>query len=60
MLFTQKYFDVLLALTGDEGAKKILKSNNNDVATIDFPQGNIDIDTQKDCEDLLDEQKHVL
>ena len=60
VLFTQKYFDALLALTGDEGAKKILRSNNDDVATIDFPKGNIDIDTQKDYEDLLDEQKHVL
>ena len=59
-LFTQKYFDALLSLQGDEGAKKILLANKDDVATIDFPQGNIDIDTQKDYEDLLDKQKHVL
>src|SRR5205809_4602958 len=50
-LFTQKYFDALLSLQGDEGAKKILLANKDDVATIDFPQGNIDIDTQKDYED---------
>lgn len=60
VLFTQKYFDALLALTGDEGAKKILKANADDVATIDFPQGNVDIDTQKDYEQLLNRQKHVL
>lgn len=60
VLFAQKYFESLLLLKGDEGAKKILKSNPADVATISFPQGNIDIDTRKDYEDLLDRQKHVL
>ena len=59
-LFTQKYFDALLALKGDEGAKKILKANMHDVTTVDFPQGAVDIDTQKDFDDLLDRQKHVL
>jgi molybdenum cofactor cytidylyltransferase len=59
-LFTQKYFDALLGLEGDEGAKKILLANKDDVATIDFPQGNIDIDTQKDYDDLLNKQKHIL
>ncbi|HEX5152172.1 MAG TPA: nucleotidyltransferase family protein [Parafilimonas sp.] len=59
-LFTQKYFDALLSLTGNEGAKKIIKANTHDVASVDFPQGAIDIDTQKDFDDLLDRQKHVL
>lgn len=59
-LFTQKYFDALMSLQGDEGAKKILKAHVEDVAAINFPQGNIDIDTQKDYDDLLDKQKHVL
>ncbi|MFN2439479.1 MAG: NTP transferase domain-containing protein [Chitinophagaceae bacterium] len=59
-LFTQKYFDALLALTGDEGAKKILKANVEDVAMVNFPQGAIDVDTQKDYEALIDKQKHVL
>ncbi len=59
-LFTQKYFDALLSLQGNEGAKKILLANKDDVATIDFPQGNIDIDTQDDYKKLLDKQRHVL
>ena len=59
-LFTQKYFDALLSLTGEEGAKKIIKANADDVTTIDFPQGAIDIDTTKDYKDLLDQQQHVL
>ena len=60
VLFTRKYFDQLLGLKGDTGAKKILETYRDDVTTIDFPQGNIDIDTQKDFDNLLDEQKHVL
>src|SRR6478735_8540378 len=59
-LFTQKYFDALLSLKGDEGAKKIVTANADDVATIDFPQGAIDIDTQQDYKALLDQQKHIL
>ena len=52
-LFSMEFFDQLLSLTGDEGAKKILKSNPSDVATVPFPRGEIDIDTQKDYENLL-------
>ena len=43
-----------MSLTGDEGAKKILKANKEDIAIIEFPQGAVDIDTQKDYADLLD------
>jgi molybdenum cofactor cytidylyltransferase len=60
VLFTQKYFDALLSLEGDEGAKKILLAHKDDVATIEFPQGAIDIDTQEDFDNLLDRQKHIL
>jgi molybdenum cofactor cytidylyltransferase len=59
-LFTQKYFHALLSLKGDEGAKKILKVHREDVATVDFPRGAIDIDTEKDYLDLLDDQRHIL
>lgn len=59
-IFTQKYFDALMALQGNEGAKKILKANADDIATVEFPQGNIDIDTQEDYTRLLDSQKHIL
>jgi molybdenum cofactor cytidylyltransferase len=52
-LFTVKYFDQILGLKGDEGAKKILKNNREDVATVDFPKGQIDIDTQMDYEKLI-------
>ena len=52
-LFTHKYFDVLMSLKGDEGAKKLLKRYSNDVAAVDFPDGYIDIDTKEDYERLL-------
>src|SRR5690242_10398858 len=42
VLFTRKYFDQLLRLTGDTGAKQILRDHKEDVATVDFPEGVID------------------
>lgn len=56
VLFTKKYFDELMKLNGDEGAKKILRSNIADVVTIEFPGGTIDIDTPNDYENLLNPQ----
>lgn len=53
VLFTQKYFDLLLGLKGDEGAKKILKAYPEDVGRVDFPLGYIDIDTVEDYAGLL-------
>jgi len=52
-LFTIKYFDALMGLTGDQGAKGLLKKHSKDLATVDFPDGYIDIDTQEDYENLL-------
>jgi molybdenum cofactor cytidylyltransferase len=53
VLFTQKYFDHLLSLQGEEGAKKLLKTYAFDVATVNFPNGNIDVDTEVDYQELL-------
>ncbi|MBC7775041.1 MAG: nucleotidyltransferase family protein [Phycisphaerae bacterium] len=53
VLFTRKYFDHLLGLKNEEGAKKILMTYGEDVATVDFPQGNIDIDTKADYKTFL-------
>ena len=57
VLFTLKYFDLLMTLKGDEGAKKILKGNKEDVETVGFSKGEVDIDTQSDYENLLDKQE---
>lgn len=54
VLFTQSYFEELKNLSGKEGAKKLLKIHTNDVATVPFPQGSIDVDTEEDYQNLLD------
>jgi molybdenum cofactor cytidylyltransferase len=48
VLFDHHYFDALMQLKGDEGAKKLVKHNANDLATIPFPKGDMDIDTEED------------
>lgn len=53
VLFKKKYFDALLSLTGAEGAKKLLKKFENDVSSVPFPYGAIDIDTKQDYQKLL-------
>lgn len=53
VLFTSKYFNQLALLDGQAGAKKIVNQFIDDTATVEFPQGNIDIDTQEDYEQLL-------
>jgi molybdenum cofactor cytidylyltransferase len=46
-LFHKAYFPELLSLKGDAGAKKIMQAHTTDMATIDFPLGHIDIDTEE-------------
>ena len=53
VLFGRSYFEQLLALTGSEGAKKLLKQYPDDFAVIDFPDGDIDIDTKEDARKLM-------
>jgi len=49
-LFARSLFADLLQLQGHEGAKKILNAHANEVATIQFEKGSIDIDTPDDYE----------
>ncbi len=51
-LFDKSYFKELLALQGHEGAKKLLLKYKDEVHTIPFPLGMIDIDTIGDFERL--------
>jgi molybdenum cofactor cytidylyltransferase len=53
VLFDRSLFAELLLLQGHEGAKKILKNHADDITTIPFEQGVIDIDTPTDYEQLL-------
>lgn len=49
-LFSRKYFNELMSLAADEGARRIIASHPDDVATIVFPEGAIDIDSPRDHE----------
>jgi molybdenum cofactor cytidylyltransferase len=48
VLFECRYFKEMAALSGDAGAKQLLKRYPEDVATVPFPKGGIDIDTEED------------
>ncbi len=53
VLFGPAYFPALAALSGDAGAKSIVKANGTDLATISFEPGSRDIDTPADYAGLL-------
>jgi molybdenum cofactor cytidylyltransferase len=57
VLFAAKYFNQLKSLNGNEGAKNIVKRNPHDVCSIEFENGNIDIDTKEDYRKLISEIK---
>jgi molybdenum cofactor cytidylyltransferase len=50
--FDKQLFEELSQLHSDIGAKPIIKKYNNLVKTVDFPKGNIDIDTVADLKYL--------
>lgn len=50
VLFDKKYFYHLQELKGDKGAKSILQLVPDDMATVDFAEGEMDIDTPEDYE----------
>lgn len=52
VLFDKTFFPLLSSLKGQEGAKKIIQQHPNDVETVDFAEGDIDIDTAADYEKL--------
>ncbi|KLT64331.1 NTP transferase domain-containing protein [Pedobacter sp. BMA] len=52
-LFNKKYFGELLTLNGTNGAKGLIKQYIEDVASIPFEMGEIDIDTEKDYNNLI-------
>lgn len=48
VLFSNRYFPELLELTGDVGAKSLVRKYLKETAFVHFPKGNIDIDTMED------------
>jgi len=59
VIFHRSYFEQILQLQGDKGAKKIVDQHLSDLVTVDFPLGAMDIDTQEDYvrfQELLNRQ----
>ncbi len=52
VLFDQKHFDRLMEIQAADGAKKVIFENPNEVIEVDFPFGEIDIDTLEDYQKL--------
>ncbi len=52
ILFGKAYFDELMELKGDEGAKNIVLAHEHDLVTVSFPKGKVDIDTEEDLREL--------
>ena len=52
-LFNSKHFDELLSLSGNTGAKHLLKKYAGATETISFELGYIDIDTETDYNNLI-------
>ncbi|HJV20301.1 MAG TPA: nucleotidyltransferase family protein [Sediminibacterium sp.] len=48
VLFSAGYFSALQKLSGDKGARVILQEHPEDIATVAFPLGELDIDTPED------------
>jgi len=53
MLFDKSIFPELIKLSGNKGAKSFLHLYKNNISTIDFPEGIIDIDTPEDIENMI-------
>ncbi|MHA6249592.1 nucleotidyltransferase family protein [Pontibacter sp. CAU 1760] len=53
VLFSQNYFEELLGLNAQVGAKKLLQRYAHDKAAVAFAQGGIDIDTPEDYAALI-------
>ena len=53
-LFHQSLFNELMQLTGDSGARKIIQKHHDEVTTVLFSNGKIDIDTVEDYNSLKD------
>jgi molybdenum cofactor cytidylyltransferase len=48
VLFSKRFFPELMELTGDVGAKSLVRKYMNEAAFVSFPKGDIDIDTIED------------
>lgn len=53
-LFHKSYFERLMRLPDDQGAKKIILENIGETSLVPFPGGEVDLDTMEDYRSYLD------
>lgn len=53
VIFPRRYFQDILELEGDTGAKSIIENNLDNVVRISIPEAEVDIDTQEDLINIL-------
>ena len=53
VLFDKSIFPELMELTGDIGARKVITRHKDNLATVAFPLGNVDMDTAEDYRKLM-------
>lgn len=54
VLFDRRFYDELLQLSGEQGARAVLVSNLNEVDSVDVGEKGIDLDTREKYEDIYD------
>jgi len=59
VLFERSYFEKLMALPDDHGAKKVIQQNPSDVVTVPFPGGEIDLDTMQDYDAFMQGRSEI-
>lgn len=52
-LISKQLFEKLFALGDEQGARKIIESHTGTIQTIEFPKGEIDLDTPEDLENFV-------
>jgi molybdenum cofactor cytidylyltransferase len=57
VLFSRSFFSNLLLLSDDQGAKKIVQQFPDQLDTVAFPKGSIDLDTPEDYQKFLKTNK---
>lgn len=53
VIFKSPYFDKLLELKGDQGAKHLIAHHQNDCEAMSFPEGKYDVNTPEDHNRLI-------
>lgn len=56
-LFGHQYFDELLNIRNDQGARRLIKIYAKNCASVEFPEGISDVDTQEDYDKLISSAK---